>query len=161
MMLSATAEISEARSHAQLQQVRELFREYFAEIPAEYCFQDFEREIEGLPGQYAPPAGSLLLATVSDSAAGCVGLRPFPLAKVCEMKRLYVRPAYRSQKIGFLLVQELLSQARSRNYEFLRLDTHPPSMRTAVALYERMGFVTIDSDPLTATPGLQYMQLKL
>jgi ribosomal protein S18 acetylase RimI-like enzyme len=161
MMASAIPEISEARTAAQLQQVRGLFREYFVEIPAEYCFQGFEREIEGLPGQYAPPAGSLLLATISGESAGCVGLRPFPLPRVCEMKHLYVRPSFRGYKLGFLLVQEVINQARSKSYEYLRLDTHPPSMRAAVALYERMGFVTVDSSPLPAVPGLQYMQLKL
>jgi len=161
MMASAIPEILEAQTEAQLQQVRELFREYFAEIPAEYCFKGFEREIEGLPGQYVPPGGTLLLATIAGEPAGCVGLRPFPLPRVCEMKHLYVRPAYRSHKLGFLLVQAVIKHARARGYECLRLDTHPPSMRAAVALYERMGFVIVDSGPITGTPGLQYMQLKL
>lgn len=161
MTVSTIPEIFEARTDTQVQQVGELFREYFSEIRVEYCFKDFEREIAELPGQYAPPTGSLLLATIAGEPAGAVGLRSFPLPQTCEMKRLYVRPAFRGSKLGSLLVQEVIRQARSKGYEYLRLDTNPPSMRAAVALYESMGFLVVDSGPLPAVPGLQYMQLKL
>ncbi len=153
--------IREAQTEEQLRQVRILFREYHSELPLRLRSAHFDREIEGLPAEYAPPAGSLLLATVAGQPAGCVGLRPFPgLEGACEMKRLYVRPAFRGDKLGSLLVQRIICEARERGYRRLRLDTHPPTMQSAVALYKRFNFVEV-TDVLNAVPGLLYMELKL
>lgn len=153
-------EIVEARTQEQLDQVRSLFRAYHAELPLQYGFAQFDREVAGLPGEYAPPRGSLLLATVAGQPVGCVGLRPFPLEGSCEMKRLYVRPAFRGDTVGRLLVEKTIFEARARKYKLLRLDTHPPTMQAAVALYHRLGFLPVapEGEPV---PGLLYMQLNL
>jgi ribosomal protein S18 acetylase RimI-like enzyme len=138
-----------------------MFQEYHSELPPQIRTVCFEQEVESLPGKYAPPAGALLLATVAGQPAGCVGLRLFPgVQGACEMKRLYVRPAFRGEKLGVLLLQQILSEARARGYRSLRLDTHPTSMRSAVALYRSFNFVVVTevSDPV---PELMYMELKL
>ncbi len=123
------AEIVQVQSEEQLQAVRAMFQEYHSELPPQIRTSDFDHELESLPGKYAPPEGALLLATIAGQAAGCVGLRPFPgVDGACEMKRLYVRSAFRGDKLGVLLVQQIISQARSRGYRRLRLDTHPPTM---------------------------------
>ena len=164
MMLPATSpliEIVEAQEQDQLKQVRLLFGEYFSELPQHLYFAHFDQELASLPGEYAPPSGSLLLATVNGEAAACVGLRPYRgLAGACEMKRLYVRPAFRGLKLGRLLVQRVIDAARARGYRRLRLDTHPPTMQAAVTLYERLNFVTVTDVP-DAIPSLVYMELDL
>ena len=87
------SEIVEAITAEQIEQVRDLFRQYQAELPLQYRSRSFDPELSALPGEYGPPQGKLLLATVSGQPVGCVGLRPFPQEATCEMKRLYVRPA--------------------------------------------------------------------
>lgn len=119
---------------------RELFREYAKVIgDAEVCAQGFEREIEELPGNYAEPDGCLLVATRDGALAGCVALRPLGEGS-CEMKRLYVRPAFRGCGIGKILVEALLEYAAGREYRKIQLDSLP-SMVEAHALYRRTGFV--------------------
>lgn len=155
------AEILLAQTEEQLAHVRILFREYHSELPPQIRTAHFDQELEGLPGKYAPPAGALLLATVASEPAGCVGLRPFPqIEGACEMKRLYVRPSFRGEKLGLLLVQEIITQARERGYRRLRLDTHLATMQAAVALYQRFNFVEV-TDVLNGVPELSYMELKL
>ena len=142
----------------QIEQVRHLFAEYRAQLPVEYCARAFDAEIAELPGNYAPPKGALLLATVVGQPVGCVGLRPFPLEGVCEMKRLYVRPGFRGGKVGRLLVERLLLDAALLGYSSMRLDTHPLFMAAAVAMYRRFGFREVSADPLQPTEGLIYME---
>jgi GNAT superfamily N-acetyltransferase len=155
------AEILHVQTEEQLQAVRAMFQEYHSELPPQIRTVCFEQEVDSLPGKYAPPEGALLLATIAGQPAGCVGLRPFAgVEEACEMKRLYVRPAFRGDKLGVLLVQHIISEARSRGYRRLRLDTHPPTMRSAVALYERFNFVVIP-EVMNAVPELVYMELKL
>lgn len=154
-------EIVEVTTEEQLEQVRNLFGEYRAQLPVEYCFRSLDVEIAGLPGAYAPPQGKLLLATVVGQPVGCVGLRPFPRDGTCEMKRLYVRPGFRGGKIGQKLVDRILLEARYLGYSFLRLDTHPPSMQAALAMYRKLGFQEVTPDPLEAVEGLLYMELRL
>ena len=154
-------EIIEVTTAEQLEQVRNLFGEYRAQLPVEYCFRSLDVEIAGLPGVYAPPKGKLLLATVVGQPAGCVGLRPFPREGACEMKRLYVRPGFRGGKLGKQLVDRVLLEARSLGYSCLRLDTHPPSMQAALAMYRKLGFQEVAPDPSEAVEGLVYMELQL
>ena len=155
------SEIVEATTAEQIEQVRSLFGEYRAQLPVEYCARSFDAEIAGLPGAYSRPKGALLLATVIGQPVGCVGLRPFPREGTCEMKRLYVRPAFRAAKLGRRLVERLLQEARFAGYSSMRLDSHPPTMQTAVAMYRELGFREVRPDPLEPVEGLIYMELAL
>jgi len=155
------SEIVEALSEEQVEQVRNLFREYHAELAQQYRPPGFEAELSALPGFYTPPKGTLLLATVAGQPVGCVGLRPFPLEGACEMKRLYVRPTFRGGTVGKDLVQRVLQHARALGYTRLRLDTHPPTMPAAVAMYRRLAFQEVAPDPAERVEGLLYMELLL
>jgi GNAT superfamily N-acetyltransferase len=155
------AEIVEASTPRQIEQVRNLFTEYRAQLPVEYRLRSLDTEIAELPGVYSPPQGRLLLAMVAGQPVGCVGLRPFPLDRACEMKRLYVRPAFRGGKLALALVERLISVARDIGYVSLRLDTHPPSMRAALEMYRRFGFHEVSAHPLEPLDGLMYMELSL
>lgn len=139
--------------------VRQLFREYQAELGIDLCFQGFAAEVEGLPGDYAPPSGRLLLALRDDVAVGCVALRAADGAR-CEMKRLYLRPGARGSGLGRALVERLLSEARAEGYGEVVLDTLP-SMAEAQRMYERFGFR--DIPPYRANPvaGARYLGLRL
>jgi len=153
--------IVEATTAEPIEQVRNLFVEYRAQLPVEYCFRTFDAEIAGLPGAYSPPQGTLLLATVVGQPVGCVGLRPFPLDATCEMKRLYVRPGFRGGKLGRKLVERLLDAARLLGYRSMRLDSYAPTMQAAIQLYRQFGFREVGPDPLELTEGLIYMELAL
>ena len=118
--------------------LRLLFGEYAEWVGDHICFSAFEREMEELPGRYAPPDGRLLIAFSGDSLAGCVALRKCD-AGICEMKRLYVRPEFRHAGLGRSLVEQIIEEARAAGYQVLRLDTLP-RMERAVALYRACGF---------------------
>src|SRR5213594_1564740 len=105
-------------------EARRLFEEYAASLDFDLSFQDFDREVASLPGDYAPPRGAILLAEDDSGVAGCVALRPLADG-TCEMKRLYVRPAQRGSGLGKLLAEAVLSEARVRGYRSMRLDTVP------------------------------------
>jgi ribosomal protein S18 acetylase RimI-like enzyme len=122
--------------------VRELFREYAAELNVDLCFQGFEQELAGLPGRYAPPSGGLWLATVDNHTAGCVALRGLD-AERCEMKRLYVRPAFRRGGVGRALAERTLAAAAESGYRLLLLDTLS-HMHEAIALYRSLGFREVE-----------------
>jgi ribosomal protein S18 acetylase RimI-like enzyme len=122
--------------------VRDLFREYEAAIGVDLCFQGFEQELATLPGKYAPPRGAIWLATIEGQIAGCVAMRPLD-AERAEMKRLFVRPAFRGSGAGRLLVEHLLREAKTLGYHRVCLDTLP-SMKGAIALYRSLGFVEIE-----------------
>ena len=151
----------EAVSEQQLEQVRNLFREYQAQLPLRYRARSLESELSKLPGVYAPPKGRLLLATVLGQPVGCVALRPFPLEGACEMKHLYVRPTFRGGKAGKELVERAVQEAGAAGYSRLRLDTHPPTMQAAVAMYRKFGFQEVEPGPVEAVEGLVYMELLL
>ena len=120
---------------------RELFLEYAAWVGDEICFQKFQRELAELPGGYAPPEGRLLLAMVDGQLAGCVALRRFA-AEIGEMKRLYVRPAFRDTGLGRELAGRLIVEAKDAGYKLLRLDSMP-RMERAIAMYRGLGFYEI------------------
>jgi ribosomal protein S18 acetylase RimI-like enzyme len=152
--------MTQASSPAQLAQIRELFLEYAQSLGFSLCFQNFDQELAGLPGDYSPPEGRLLLAEYEGQVAGCVALHKLEPG-VCEMKRLYLRPAFRGKGLGRRLAEAILHEARSIGYQRLRLDTVEPVMKDAVALYRSLGFREIA--PYRANPmeGTLYLELSL
>lgn len=151
--------VTEARFPRERAVAEELLREYAASLGFDLCFQGFEAELAALPGDYAPPAGRLLLARVDGALAGCVALRPLEPG-VCEMKRLYVRPACRGLGIGRKLVDSLLGHARTFGYTTMRLDT-VPAMVEAIALYTSLGFRDIPPYRVNPIPGARCLELDL
>lgn len=152
-----------ARSPADIAAVAALFREYADGVGVDLSFQGFADELAALPGAYAPPAGELLLArgaTGAEAMLGCVGLRPLGDAGVCEMKRLYVRPAGRRLGVGNRLVGAIIAAAEARGYAEMRLDSLP-SMIAAIALYRRFGFAEIAPYCYNPVRGTLYLGRRL
>jgi len=149
-----------AEEHVQFDQIRTLFREYGASLGFSLCFQSFDAELAGLPGEYAPPEGRLLLAFCNSTPAGCVALRKIENG-ICEMKRLYVRPPFRGRGLGRDLVLTLIEQARQSLYERMRLDTIAASMTEAVGLYRSLGFLDIAPYRGKHIPGAIFLELDL
>ncbi len=148
-----------AQSQEQLALIRELFIEYAASLDFPLCFQGFEQELATLPGQYAPPDGRLLLAMAGSHAAGSIALRKID-QQVCEMKRLYVRPPFRGLRVGRLLAERLLADARTIGYTRMRLDT-VKSMVEARALYRALGFRPTEPYCFNPLPDVEYLEIVL
>jgi len=140
-----------------LVQVRSLFSEYATCI--DLSFQNFDEELATLPGEYAPPSGCILLAKEGAEAVGCVALRRIS-EDACEMKRLYVKPAFREKSIGRKLAESVIGEARARGYRIMKLDTLP-SMREALRLYESLGFRKTTPYRYNPVKGAVFMQLDL
>ena len=153
-------EMVHATSAEDLAGIRVLFLEYAAFLGVSLNFQDFEGEIEGLPGKYAPPTGSLLLVREGDKPAGCGAFRQLT-EDICEMKRLYVRPEFRGRGLGRKLATQLIAEAMAAGYSSMRLDTIPAKLPEATSLYGRLGFVEIPAYYENPIPGVVYFELKL
>ncbi len=152
--------VAQAESPAQIAAVRELFLEYAQSLGFSLCFQSFDTELAGLPGDYAPPEGRLLLAQHEGQIAGCVALHKLE-PKICEMKRLYLRPQFRGKRLGRVLADHIIAEARQIGYQRIRLDTVEPVMKDAVAMYRRIGFKEIAPYRVNPIAGALYMELHL
>jgi putative acetyltransferase len=152
--------VGQAVTPAQIAQVRQLFLEYAKSLGFSLCFQNFDQELAGLPGDYAPPGGRLLLAELSGVAAGCVALHQFE-PEICEMKRLYLRPKFRGRGLGRSLAEAIIAEARQMGYQRMRLDTVGPVMKDAVAMYRKLGFREIAPYRENPMAGTLYLELVL
>ncbi len=148
---------------AEYDELRLLFREYADSLNIDLCFQNFDEELAKLPGEYDPPRGALLTVFSGDLLSGCCALRPLDnvdYPNACEMKRLYVRPAFRGKGIGRLLVLAVLDVARLASYNHVLLDTLT-EMEAARALYEELGFVEVAPYYFNPLEGAHYLMAKL
>jgi len=153
-------QILQAESPGQVAEVRDLFQEYAKSLNFSLCFQDFDKELAGLPGDYVPPEGRLLLVKRSGESAGCVALHKLE-GNVCEMKRLYVRQKFRGRGLGGALAKTIIDEARKIGYRRMRLDTVEPVMKDAVAMYRKLGFKEIAPYRQNPIQGALYMELDL
>jgi putative acetyltransferase len=153
--MSASVDIVEARVPEDMGTVRELFREYAAELQVDLCFQGFEEELAALPDSYARPRGAIWLARVNGQAVGCIALRPLDDNK-CEVKRLYVKSQYRATGAGRRLATTLIAHAQSLGYHEALLDTLT-TMGAARALYASLGFEPTTPYYHNPLPGVIYM----
>ena len=142
-------EIKEAIQPGDIEDARTLFREYERWLGLSLCFQNFEQELESLPGKYAPPLGRLLLVYDDKALAGCIALRPID-ETTCEMKRLFLRPEFHGKGFGRKMIDRLLHEARQIGYSRMNLDTMPGRMDQAISLYRAFGFEEIE--PYYDTP---------
>jgi ribosomal protein S18 acetylase RimI-like enzyme len=139
--------------------VRELFLEYARSLGIDLCFQNFDEELASLPGKYAEPDGCLLIAKIGDKSCGCVALRKLD-GRICEMKRLFVKPDFRKRGLGGLLVERVIAEAKLRGYAFMRLDTIA-TMQSAIKLYQACGFYEIPAYTFNPIPNAVYLELPL
>jgi len=146
-----------------IEATRTIFREYAAGLGVDLCFQNFETELATLPGEYAAPRGALLLALVNGQVAGCGAFRPLAdvdYPNACEMKRLFVRPAFRRLGLGRILAQALLDQALRAGYSSMLLDTLD-DMEAARGLYAALGFEEIPPYYFNPIAGAHYLKAQL
>ncbi|MBT9487278.1 MAG: GNAT family N-acetyltransferase [Rubrivivax sp.] len=158
-----TIELLVPDTPALLDATREIFREYAASLAVDLCFQGFEDELAALPGDYLAPQGLLLLAFVDGALAGCGAFRPLPdsdHANACEMKRLYVRRAFRRFGLGRILAQALMDHATQAGHSAMLLDTLD-EMEAARGLYETLGFVEVPPYYFNPIPGAHYLKAEL
>jgi len=152
--------LTHVQSGLGLEDIRALFLEYARGLNFNLCFQNFDRELEELPGAYGLPHGRLILCEVDGRPAGCIAVKPLE-AGVCELKRLFVRPEFRRMKLGLKLTQHIIEEARSIGYTLMRLDTIRGTMDNAIALYESVGFREIPAYYHNPIPNAFYMELHL
>ncbi len=156
-------ELVSADTPERLAAARLIFREYADSLDIDLCFQDFDSELATLPGEYAPPSGQLLLATVDGELAGCGALRGLAdsdHANACEMKRLFVRPAFRRFGLGRLLAEQLMDDARHLGYSSMLLDTLD-EMEAARELYTSLGFEEVAPYYYNPIAGAHYLKADL
>jgi putative acetyltransferase len=152
--------VTQAESASQISHTRELFLEYAQSLGFSLCFQSFDQELAGLPGEYASPDGRLLLAEYEGELIGCVALHRLAPG-ICEMKRLYLRPKFRGKGLGRALAEAVIAEARGIGYQRMRLDTVEPMMKSAVALYRLLGFKEIAPYRPNPIAGAMYMEREL
>jgi len=152
-------EIQTAMLPNEIPVIKELFQEYADSLKFELDFQDFREELATLPGKYAAPSGSILVAKKNGETVGCVAVRPLG-EEICEMKRLYVKPAHRGKRVGRELALAIIEEAKRLGYKAMRLDT-VEAMKEASALYRALGFRPIDAYCYNPLPGAMYFELKL
>ncbi len=160
---SPAIEIRLAETPADMAALRDLFSEYQTDIGIDLCFQGFSEELASLPGDYAPPGGALLLATVDGQPAGCCALRPLlntDHLDACEMKRLFVRRAFRGFGLGRLLVERIMTLGHLAGYTTILLDTLT-DMEAARALYQEAGFEEVAPYYHNPIPGAHYLKADL
>lgn len=163
MTTEKTFELLVPTSTTDLESIRTLFLEYAQSLAIDLCFQNFQEELRTLPGEYAPPRGGLLLATVNGLLAGCCAMRPLDSVdypNACEMKRLYVRNDYRGMRLGRLLAEKILDMARLSGYDCILLDTLD-EMESARALYQELGFEEIPPYYFNPIAGAHYLKANL
>ncbi|MBD3370891.1 GNAT family N-acetyltransferase [Candidatus Fermentibacteria bacterium] len=156
---SSGTRIFAADTSERLEDARLLFLEYESYLGLDLSFQDFDREVRNLPGEYGPPGGAILIAYPKGRAAGCVALKSLGEG-ICEMKRLYVRPEYRGMGLGRALSESIIRRARRMGYSRMRLDTLS-SLREAMGLYESMGFQRVEPYYDNPLPDVVYWELDL
>jgi putative acetyltransferase len=144
----------------ELQTVRELFSEYAEELNENLCFQSFEAELNDPLKKYVQPGGCIILAVDGDNAAGCIALMPLPEQGHCEMKRFYVRPAYRKYGLGRELVERILGFATQHGFKKMKLDTLQ-KLQPAINLYEHFGFIHTPAYYANPLAGVVYMEKEL
>lgn len=162
-MLSPSVQFITPETAAHLAETRVIFREYAEQLGIDLCFQNFDAELAGLPGDYASPHGALLLALVDGRIAGCCALRPLgsvDYPNAAEMKRLYVRDDFRRIGLGRQLAEEVLDAARVAGYHSVLLDTLN-DMESARALYAELGFEEIPPYYHNPIPGAHYLKVDL
>ena len=162
-MTAPAIELIDASSAEQLAEIRTLFAEYADSLAVDLGFQDFEQELQNLPGDYARPRGALLLVRVDQQVAGCCALRPLDdvdYPNAAEMKRLFVRKMFRGFGLGRRLAEAALDAARQRGYQCVLLDTLD-DMESARALYEDLGFEAIDPYYHNPLPGAHYLKAEI
>jgi ribosomal protein S18 acetylase RimI-like enzyme len=155
----------QVQSAEEVVRARELFEEYAAWLGFDLCFQNFDKELAELPGNYVPPSGRLFLAVENEQIAGCAALRKIGDGQngeaVCEMKRLYVRPDFRGRGLGRTLAEAIVAAAGEIGYARMRLDTLPGKMDRAIAMYRSLGFKTIEPYYDNPVEGAAFMELEL
>ncbi len=145
---------------AALETVRQLFLEYADELQENLCFQSFDAEVKDPLKKYGPPKGALFVAYWDELPVGCIALQPLKEEGVCEMKRLYVQPAFRKYGIGRALVERLIDEAQQLLYSKMRLDTLE-RLQPAITLYKSLGFETIHAYNENPLSGVVYMENKI
>jgi putative acetyltransferase len=158
-LICAEYRIRTARIPEDLKSIRRLFVEYQQDIGIDLCFQDFEIELQNLPGKYGEPAGAILLAESAGSTVACVALRPLE-SNICEMKRLYVSPVARGIGLGEKLCRDIIAVAVEKGYGVMRLDTLK-TMTSAIKLYESFGFREIEAYCHNPLEDARYFELSL
>jgi ribosomal protein S18 acetylase RimI-like enzyme len=151
--------IIRAETAEHIKEIRHLFREYEKLLGVDLSFQAFEEELAELPGKYAPPDGTLILAMDGQESVGCVALRKLE-DHVCEMKRLFIKEQYRGKGLGRVLAERIIHEAVKQGYSLMRLDTLD-RLKEAMRLYESLSFKRIKPYYLNPLPGVVYWELEL
>ena len=153
--------IIEASTAAEYTAAFGLFKEYLASLDFDLSFQNIDRELSTLPAMYGPPTGRLFLVRAGGEFVGCAGLRRIEDETTCELKRMYLRPAFRGMGIGKAIMEKSLEAARSLNYRVMKLDTHGTKMPWAVGLYKSYGFRQTTPYNFNPHAGVIYFEREL